>query len=144
MTSAFVFEPARLPQYELTVSVGEPQSPAGMTRVALRGDGQFLASHRGGSDDRREDGVQARATMAPADVEFVIRSVVQFDWSARFPPRPGIPDEAIVLWQLAGPNLPQSSVRMWLRDAENDKLAGEVLSVLRRTLAQASDERLFL
>ncbi len=139
------FDAARLPAYELEARVGEPATPDGQTEVRLRGDGSFVATQRGGEEPlAAKQGVEARYQLEREQVERILRSATQFDWTDRFPPRPGIPDEPIVHWALRTPEGHTVRTRMWLRDVERGTLTGEVLSQLRQVLERASDGRMYL
>lgn len=142
---SIAFDAARLPAYELAARVGEPAAPGGQTEVRLRGDGGFSAVQRGGDAPHADkQALEARFQMERPQVELILRSATQFDWSDRFPPRPGIPDEPIVHWSLRAPDGTAVSARMWLRDVERGALTGEVLALLRQVLERASDGRMYL
>jgi len=139
--SAPFFDPAALDAYELAARVGEPASADGQTEILVHGDGTVVAVQRGALEKEAQE-IRYRLDLRQA--EFVMRSATQFDWTDRFPSRPGIPDEPIVHWQLKVPGGKAASARMWLRDAERGKLTGEILALLRQVLEQASDGRMYL
>lgn len=144
MSSTHVFMPAQLAQYGLSLRVGELHAPQGQTELILNGNGHFHASQRYAGQPGDKEGLSARGEIGREQLESLLRTTLQFDWSAKFPPRLGIPGEAVVSWALSGPQLPEQTLRMWLRDAERNPLSMAVLGALREALAKASDERLFL
>ena len=139
--TSFVFEPAALNSYELAARVGETGSPDGQTEVVIRGDGSVLAWQRG---TQEKPSAETRYQLEPQQVEFVMRSATQFNWTDRFPPRPGIPDEPIVYWSIRAPGAKSATMRMWLHDAERGAQTGEVLALMRQVLERATDGRMYL
>lgn len=135
------FDPSALASYELSARVGELTSLHGQTEVVLRGDGSFFAAQRGASE---KEAIEAKAQLDSAQTEFAVRSATQFDWSDRFPPRPGIPDEPVVYWSIRVPGGGSATARMWLRDVERGALTSQVISLLRQVLERASDGRMYL
>ena len=148
---------SRPEEYSLVADVGEVASEEGMTRVVLEGTGRFVVEeHReqGGDEQRRDE--QQRAERGDArgrryDGELgaerarsLLAQAARFGWDRHFPPRPGIPDEAIVRWTLRDASGEVATVRAWLRDAEKDPAMAPVLSALREAVQRATDGALYL
>lgn len=148
------FDPDRATEFEMTLQVGDVASPDGQTRVSLNGDGRFEAdeTREEPSTEGAGDGPKAAAAKAEPVVGEVARSeaadilkgVARFPWGRDFPSRPGIPDEAIVVWQFGRKGEPPVTLRIWLREAESDALIGPVLETLRKELARVSGDRMYL
>jgi hypothetical protein len=125
---------------ELTCSVGERASPDGQTVAVLSTEGALLVSQHGGEYGRKS----ADAEVSPQTAHELFERAARFDWRAEFPPRPGIPGEAIVEWTLRGGDGSESTVRAWIHDAEKDDLMGPVLRELRAAVERASKGELYL
>lgn len=151
VVSAQDFNPAEVTQYHLTLEVGSPLSFHGLTRVRLDGDGSFHADQTQEPEPALQPNAQRSPTETAAqgrvsqnDAVDLLRRVHQFPWDRKFPSRPGIPDEAIVVWQLDRAGFEPLVLRVWLREAEDDPVIGPVLTTLRRRLAEFSANRLYL
>ncbi|MBI2189879.1 MAG: hypothetical protein HYU37_22610 [Acidobacteria bacterium] len=135
----------------LTIEVGDPLSDEGLTRVALDGAGEFSAELIRKGPSPRADQYKAAEPIGPVRGRMpapqaldLIRRSQQFAWGRAFPSRPGIPDEAVVVWRLEQPGGETRFWKAWLRDVEQDSVAGPVLDALRRQLAELSNDRLYL
>jgi hypothetical protein len=151
------FEAARADEYRLTVQVGEPSAPDGLTRVRLDGTGrieaeQVLAAEQVSPDTRRAEQtsageqVTARASgeLRRDDVEKLMYQASLFPWGRKFPSRAGIPDEAVTDWTLETTRGQRATLRMWLREAERDQAVSPVLAELRRQLDQMAEGKMYL
>jgi len=136
----------------LTLEVGDSMSEDGLTRVVLESTGLLYAEqiHRPEPQgpetfDKREQAVgPLRWQMSAQQSLDLLRQAQQFGWGRPFPSRPGIPDEAIVVWRLERAGGEPLVLKAWLRDVEKDPVAGAVLMTLRRQLAEFSNTRLYL
>lgn len=140
-------------EYRLTVEVGDPLSPDGLTRLVLEGHGELhaeqvyaeLSKDQGGEFDDRT-GPPERACTGKIDkpeAERLLKTASQIQWDRKFPPRPGIPDEAIVEWQLGKSDEPGLSMKTWIQDAEKDPNLGPLFGRLREELARISEDQLY-
>jgi len=143
------FEPAALPEYALALDVGDPFAPHGLTRLELEGNGavaatEVLAEDRHAAEIRAERPARsAKGRMDPDTVRFVFQRLHEFPWGRNFPARPGIPDEAIVVWTLKRGGV-QRQLKMWIGEAEEDPKIAPVLESLRHTLRRLSDNQMYL
>jgi hypothetical protein len=149
------------PQFDLLLDVGNPASEEGLTRVRLDGDGDFVAQQLFAGTDAQAAAVQAlhlddqkwgteeqlpavRGRIEPDRAADLLEQAVAFPWDQRFPSRPGIPDEAIVVARFGPKGGPHSTVKLWLREAESDPAVGPVLEELRRVLDEFSHGEIYL
>lgn len=141
------FDLGRVGEYRLTVLVGEPTAPGGLTRVRLDGTGRiqaeqvFATGHVGAEAQTAEiilDGGQvtdrASGELSRDEVVNIMHQASLVPWAQPFPSRSGIPPEAITNWTFHTANGGQFTLRMWLRDAERDEAVGPVLAELSRHL----------
>jgi hypothetical protein len=135
----------------LTVEVGDVSSPDGLTRVVLGATGELYAEHLAAADERKttaagepETTAAYRGRVSEEQSLDLFRRAREFAWGLTFPSRPGIPDEAIVVWRLEHADGETLVLKAWLRDVEKDPAAGPVLMALRRQLAELSHNRLYL
>jgi len=143
---------SRPEEYSLVADVGDVASEDGLTRVVLEGKGRFVVEElredgqTGAAEQAREQGRGRRyeGEMAPERARSVLAQASRFDWAQRFPPRPGIPDEAIVRWTLRDASGEVATMRAWLRDVEKDPAMSPVLLALREAVQRATDGVLFL
>jgi hypothetical protein len=146
------FDRTMAKDYALSVNVGQPTAPDGVTRVRVDGSGAFEASQfRADLDaserkDGREEsmGERVRGTISEADASALLEQASLAAWGTRFPQRPGIPDEAIVVITFERAGRESASLKMWLRDAEKDEVVGPILEQLRRHLNEIAGEKLYL
>lgn len=139
--------------YRLTVGVGDPLSPDGLTRLTLDGNGEIQvqqvyadeggAKHGAGDDRTGPPECERSGRIDGSEAASLLRSLTQLKWDRKFPPRPGIPDEAIVEWSLRKSGDDVLAMKTWLEDAERDPGLGPVLSRLRNELARLSDDQLY-
>lgn len=140
---------SRPEEYSLVADVGDVASEEGLTRIVLEGTGRFVVEqHRengqtGAAEGARERGQRYDGDIGPERARSVLAHASRFDWAERFPPRPGIPDEAIVRWTLRDASGEVATVRAWLRDVEKDPSMSPVLSALREAVQRATDGVLF-
>jgi hypothetical protein len=134
---------------QLIATVGAPTSPDGQTRVTLSGTGALLVQwlrqpderdeqQRPGKPERREEKGELGIDPAP-----LFERAVRFPWDQRFPNRPGVPDEAIVEWDVADQG-ERRQVRVWINDAEDDPAMGSVLAALRDGTARLTGGEIYL
>ena len=145
------FDRALARDYALGVEVGQPTAPDGVTRVRVDGSGAFEASQYRAADDpqrpgRREEPVGDRVTgtISPEDARALLEQASLAPGGTRFPQRPGIPDEAIVVITFERTERERASVKMWLRDAEKDQAVGPLLEQARRHLNDIAGGKLYL
>lgn len=141
----------------LEVRVGNPYDHHGQTVASVSGSGAFRGETiraeqprpKGESADpaaRHEKPIEPRRCQAelPAEhAERILRQAAEFAWGAKFPPRPGIPGEAVVEWRLKTPQ-GDFVLKSWLRDAEKDSRQAEVLKAIKETLQKASGDKMVL
>jgi hypothetical protein len=132
-------------ELSLSVAVGDRHSRHGRTSVVLTGSGRVETSLQieGKLPDRvrKEPYVSEMAATAALDV---MRKATQFAWDTKFPPRPGIPDEAIVVWTLSVGAGTKLEAKAWLRDVEKDAAMAPVLRAMRDLVKRVTDGVLFL
>lgn len=141
------FDAARAHDYELTIQVGDPGAPDGVTRMSLEGTGRFVAEQSFGDErgpDRATGGERIAGELPRAEAEGIMRQAARFPWGRAFPSRPGIPDEAIVVWHFHEKNKQGPTLKVWLREAESDPTQAPVLTSLRKGLAGFAKDRLYL
>lgn len=135
----------------LTLEVGDASSPDGLTRVVLGATGDLYAEQIAVADDQETGGAgkpvakaEFRGRVSEEQSVDLLRRAREFAWGRTFPSRPGIPDEAVVVWRLEREGGETQVLKAWLRDVERDPAAGPVLTALRRQLAEISNNRLYL
>lgn len=131
---------ARSNDFELVVEVGEPFDEKGLTRVKLNRDGAFVVEQQ----HDKEELQRYPGEVNPDDAERIMQQVSQFTWDQHFPPRPGIPDEAIVRWHLVDHLGNARTLKVWLRDAEKDRVMGDALTLLRKNVERVTYGKLYL
>jgi hypothetical protein len=128
------FERDRASEYALTVEVGEAASFHGLTRLRLDGTGLIVAEHVGGAteaDERPEDEPRTHAQAEPKprslrgqvareEAGALLERAARFPWGRAFPSRPGIPDEAVVVWIFETTGR-RATLKAWLRDVEKNR-----------------------
>lgn len=131
---------------ELAVQVGDPLSESGRTDMTVDGSGHITARlvREGPSAKKRAATEPLAGEMETTEAQALIHKAMQFEWQRRFPPRPGIPDEAVVVWSLHAKGGERIDARAWLRDVEKDALMAQVLAALRRELERLSKGKLYL
>ncbi len=134
------FFSARQDDFELAAEVGDSQSEEGLTRVRLTGDGRLTVEQERGYEKVE----QFHAELDRENTEVLLRQASQFDWEQHFPPRPGLPDEAIVQWFLHDRQGGTVTLKVWLRDAEKNRMMEPVLTALRKNVEQMTNGQLFL
>jgi hypothetical protein len=123
---------------ELVATVGAPTSPDGQTRVRLADSGRLVVQWERVPDDvpdveqrpkepeRREETGELGVDPGP-----LFERSARFPWDQEFPTRPGVPDEAILEWDLREDDRSRTTLRVWLGDAERDPNMAPVLDALR-------------
>lgn len=138
--NGFKFDEAKVQDLELIVDVGDTLSPDGLTHVELSGSGSLLVElQREKETEQKYEGQIGAETAAS-----LLKRAAGFDWERRFPPRPGLPDEAIVQWTLKDRSGAVVTVKAWLRDAEKDRVMAPVLEELRLKVDRLTGGKLFL
>ena len=140
-------------EYRLTIEVGDPLSPDGLTRLVLEGHGDLhaeqvyaeLSEDQSGQFDDRTGPPEGECTgkIDKLEAERLLKTASQIQWDRKFPPRPGIPDEAIVEWHLGKSDKPSLSMKTWIQDAEEDHNLGPLFARLREELARISEDQLY-
>ena len=143
------FDAARLTDYALTADVGNPFSDDGQTRAVLAGSGSVAVEHlqiEGGRSYPSEPKPEAVGSyqMGPEVTRMAIANAASFPWSAEFPGRPGLPNEAVVTWTLADSRNGQTTLKAWLRDVEKDERMAPVIRALRQAVDAATNGRHYL
>jgi hypothetical protein len=139
-TQQVEFDLARINDLELIVNVGDQLSEHGLTRVIVDGTGRLAVEQQRG----RETVEQFSGELNQESAERLFRQILQFDWSQRFPPRPGLPDEAIVEWTLRDSQGSTRTLKVWLRDAEKHGAMAPAFAELRRHVDRLSYGKLYL
>lgn len=143
-----IFDKAHPENYQVTIEVGDALSTHGLTRMTLSGDGNISAEcvRRTGevATNTKQMPMQFTGTLKRHDPIDLLLKASQFDWNRKFPSRPGIPDEAIVVWQFGEKGAPGVEVKVWLREAEKDPLMGPLIKDLRQELADISGNDIYL
>jgi hypothetical protein len=128
----------------LAIEVGEEADEYGVTRLRLERTGRFELEHAGGHDEKRRKPITGDAReLLDKPVEELFDRAEQIRWHRAFPPRPGIPNEAVVEWRVRTAER-EETVRMWLRDAERDAEVAELFADLRTVVDKGSGGELFL
>lgn len=144
MAERIEFDFSNAADFNLRVDVGEPESFDGRTSVTFEGDGLMTIEH----ETRREEGQPfAVATLnwrMESDAKTLLAAAASFDWTCPFPPRMGLPDEAIVRWTLSHDGVLEVTCQTWLRDAEKNEAMRFVLNILRAEIGKATQGKLFL
>ncbi|TCS73847.1 hypothetical protein EDC61_10169 [Sulfuritortus calidifontis] len=143
-----IFDKTHPENYQITIEVGDMLSEHGLTRMTLAGDGhvtaEWLGKIRGAVETAKQLPTHYTGTLKHHDPIDLLLKASQFNWDRKFPSRPGIPDEAIVVWQFGEKGAPGAEVKVWLREAEKDPLMGPLLQGLREELADLSDNHIYL
>lgn len=128
----------------LVVEVGEEADEYGLTRLTLERNGRFVLEHVGGYGKKRREPVTGDAgELLEEPIEDLFAEAESIAWRRPFPPRPGIPDEAVVEWRIRTPEK-EEVTRMWLRDAEKEEGVAALFARLRTVVDKASGGELFL
>ena len=138
-------------EYVLQVEVGQPTAPDGVTQVRVEGTGafealQYRATVEVPARERQKaesEGDRVTGRISPEEVSGLMDQASLAPWGTRFPQRPGLPDEAIVVISLQRER-EGASVKMWLRDAEKDQAVGPLLEQLRQHLNQLGGGKIYL
>jgi hypothetical protein len=139
-------------EYVLQVEVGQPTAPDGVTQVRVEGTGAFEARQYRApvevpsreAERPASEGERVNGRISPEEVGRLMDQASLAPWGTRFPQRPGIPDEAIVVVSLRRGGRESASVKMWLRDAEKDEVVGPLLQQLREHLDQLGGGKIYL
>ena len=147
---------ARIGEYRLTVLVGEPTAPGGLTRVRLDGTGriqaeQVFATAPVGPEAQTAEIVRdggrvtdrASGELRHDEVANILRQASLVPWGQPDPSRSGVPPEAITNWSFRTADGREHTLRMWLRDAEADEAVGPVLRELNRHLLRIAKGTIF-
>ena len=136
---------------ELVATVGEPATPDGQTRVRLADTGRLVVQWErqlGDDDDVKKPPMEAERREESGELDRdptpLFEHTERFPWDQEFPPRPGVPDEAIVEWDLRADDRSRRTLRVWLGDAERDPSMGPVLNALREGTAQLTGGDVYL
>jgi hypothetical protein len=136
--------------YWMSVDVGDKLSEFGKTVIHLTGDGEVSVEHsqvnhvKEGEEKLSEKPLIKKGKLKNFEPEELFRKVEQVPWTTKFPPRPGIPDEAIVIWKFGKRGGDTLETKMWLRDAEKNPIVGELLKGLRQELQLLTNNEIVL
>lgn len=141
------FDSERASDFVLVTEVGNPLSAEGLTRAILSGTGDFRVEHvQGGEEARPADAKKNsdRFEFGAETAQTLLARVARFPWNRTFPSRPGVPDEPILVWTFVDRRGSEVSLKMWLRDAEEDEDMAWVVSALRQGVDAATAGRQYL
>ncbi len=142
---AIKYDEKYLPDYNLSLDVGDTLSSYGLTRVQVKGSGQITAELQVVSlEAEKSDLPSQEASCQLKDSAGFFKRALQLNWSRKFPPRPGIPDEAIIVWTLRHGEKTLATMKTWLRDAEKEKDLEQLIAELREEISRASDGKIYL
>ncbi len=144
MNQDFVFDLKNLNEYRLHLQAGELASPHGQTRVTLYGSGDLEAEQLFGEKEEPEVRKPIRVKGRIENAEDLFRQLAKFDWQSKFPSRPGIPDEAIIIWTVEFQGKVIATLKMWLGEAEKDDRVDAVLKRLRDVIGDLSDNQIYI
>lgn len=140
----FSFDVDKLNDYKLYLESGERTSPDGQTRVVLHGSGYLKAEQVKEQPENRGKKVPVSIEGEIEDAGEVFKQAENFDWQRKFPSRPGIPDEAIVTWTVEYQDEKIATVKIWLREAEEDDRFKVVLNRLKNVVGKLSDNQIYI
>ena len=131
---------AQTNDFQLVVEVGNIYSEEGLTRVKLDTTGRLLVEQQ--YDRERIESFQGE--LDPQSTDQLFSELPRFDWDQRFPPRPGLPDEAVVQWLFQEKPGSIRMLKVWIRDAEKPGPMATALVILRRSVERLTDGKLYL
>lgn len=135
-------EPEQRPddsQLQLSIRVGQPTAPDGLTRAQVDANGTVVVEHQQSDAEEKRESLRGELPEARE----LIERAADFPWDSSFPQRPGIPDEAVAVWRLSGPQ-GEREARFWIGDVESDERMREVFTILRAAVDRLSRGELFL
>ena len=148
---------ARLGDYRLTVLVGELTAPDGLTRIRIDGTGRIEAAQVfadvlvGGeawtAEIIRDGGrVTDRASgiLSPEETVHIMTLASRIPWTQPHSSRAGVPPEVVTSWTLVTAAGQALTLRMWLRDAEQDPIVGPVLRKIASHVHRIAEGRIFV
>ena len=139
-TQSNPIDPEQTNDFQLVVEVGNIYSEEGLTRVKLDTTGRLLIEQQ----HDREQTESFSGELDPESTERIFKELPQFNWDQRFPPRPGLPDEAVVQWFFQEKPGSVSMLKVWIRDAEKPGPMATALTILRRAVERVTDGKLYL
>ena len=143
--SELKFNPEHPQDYWMSIDVGDVHSEYGKTAMRLSGTGEIDVEHsRIGGKKKSHKPFEKHGKLEYHEPEKLFRQVEQVPWTTKFPPRPGIPDEAIVVWKFGKVDGATQEAKMWLRDAEKNPVVGQLLKGLRQELETLTRNKIFL
>jgi hypothetical protein len=144
MADRIEFDSSRAADFNLHVDVGEPEAFDGRTSVTFDGDGRMTIEHETTQDDEQPFAAAPLDWRMESDARTLLAAAASFDWTCPFPPRMGLPDEAIVRWTLRERGVLEVTCKTWLRDAEKNEAMRFVLDAVRAEIEKATKGMLFL
>lgn len=143
--SDFKFDPEHPQDYWMSIDIGDIHSEYGRTVMHLSGVGEVVIEHsQVGGEQKSGKPVVKQGKLKYHEPEKLFRQVEQVPWTMKFPPRPGIPDEAIVIWKFGEKDGETQEVKMWLRDVEKNPVIGQLLKSLRQELQTLTNNEIYL
>jgi len=142
-----IFDKGQPQDFHLHVSIGDELSEDGLTHMEIDGIGNITAENiktRTVKSRQEEKPQQYTGKCHRHDPARLLERASQLQWGLKFPSRPGIPDEAIVVWSLGKKEGEANVMKAWLRDAEKDPIMADLLTQLRDELSDLSDNQLYL
>ena len=153
-TEQSIVERAGTERVALMLAIGEPSGEFGRATVRVVGAGRVEVRQETAAEETPEaQTIDTRARLRVREYSgdlgrdgaaALIARAERFPWWQRFPPRPGIPDEAIVEWGLQEPDGRTRTLKAWLRDVERDREQGPVLGELRAQVSRLTDGEVVL
>lgn len=141
------FDKAQPKDFQLRISVGDEYSEDGQTRMLIDGEGNITVENHKAMADKAGKTEKPHVYTGKChhhDPANLLERATQLRWDIKFPPRPGIPDEAIVIWEFGKKQGDTMRMKAWLRDAEKDPVMGALLKQLRDELSDLSDNTIYL
>ena len=148
---------ARLGDYRLSVLVGELAAPDGLTRIRIDGTGRIEAAQvcadvlvgaeavtaeiirDGGRVTDRALGILSREETID-----ILTQASGIPWTQPVSSRAGVPPEAVTNWTFTTATGEALTLRMWLRDAEQDPVVGPVLRKVAGHVHRIAKGRIFI
>ena len=148
---------ARLADYRLTVLVGELAAPDGLTRVRIDGTGRIEAAQvfadvlvdaQASTAEINRDGGRvtdrALGVLSREETVDIMTQALRIPWTEPVSSRAGVPPEAVTNWTFITAAGQAHTLRVWLRDAEQDPIVGPVLRKVASHVHRITNGRIFV